>query len=71
MEKRDQLYRGIAENILEAPEAEVTDDTELTGYDSVAWLHVIIMLDEIFGVAADPDRVRACKTAGDVLRLAS
>ena len=67
--KRDRLYRGIAADILEAPDAPVSDDTKLVNYDSVSWLHVIIMLDEIFGVTADPDAVKACKTAGDVLGL--
>jgi acyl carrier protein len=65
----DEFYRRVAADIYEEPGAELTPDSILTHWDSLCCLHALIILDEVFDVAADPDKVKAAKTVGDLLAM--
>ena len=49
--------------------SETTELAGLSGWDSLGHLAVIAVVDEVCGLTLSADRLRACRTFGDVLRL--
>jgi len=69
MDKQAEFYRRVAADIYEEPGAELTPESFLTNWDSLCCLHALIILDEVFGVSADPEKIKAAKTVGDLLAM--
>ena len=69
MNKHEEFYRRVAADIYEEPGAELTPESFLTNWDSLCHLHALIILDEVFGVQADPEMVKAAKKVGDLLAM--
>lgn len=70
IEKR--LLEGIAE-ILETEGSAMTTDhvlDESSGWDSMAVVMVVALIDDVTGKAVDGPSVAACKTVGDILKVA-
>ncbi len=62
------------ETIIEAGAGTVTGDKELAsleGWDSLAVMGFIAMLDEKLNLKVPPQRIAACKTADDLAALAA
>lgn len=68
IEKR--LLEGIAE-ILEL-QGVIADHVldESSGWDSMAVVMVVALIDDVTGKAVDGPSVAACKTVGDILKVA-
>ena len=69
MDKHDEFLKRVAEDILEVPGATVNADTPLTNWDSICMLHGLIILDEVYGVSADVEKIKAARTVGDLLAM--
>ena len=59
--------------LLEKDPGPLTGEEPLTGigWDSLAIVQFLAFTDEQFGVTVSPNRVRQCRTANDILALAS
>ena len=69
---KQEFLRELADVLNEDP-ADVTDGKEvnaLDGWDSAGLLGVIAMLDSELDLQVDVDRLRGCKTVGDLVALA-
>lgn len=68
IEKR--LLEGIAEILeLQGVTADHVLD-ESSGWDSMAVVMVVALIDDVTGKAVDGPSVAACKTVGDILKVA-
>jgi acyl carrier protein len=64
-----EFYEGLAE-ILEVETDEVSSDMELSeGWNSLAVVSTIALIDDVYDVAVHPERLAECKTVGDIERL--
>lgn len=66
-----EFYTEMAD-ILEVDAGEIGPDFSLeqAGWDSLAIVSTIALIDDIYGVAVKPDALAECKTIGDIERLA-
>jgi acyl carrier protein len=63
----------MIEELIEAPPGSLTEHSvmaDLAGWDSMAILGFINLMDEEFGLSPDPKAVVACRTIGDLADLA-
>lgn len=61
---------ALLEETLDLEEGTLTEDAvldDVDGYDSMAKLSVIVMLDDEFGKKVTGDDIRAFKTVADIL----
>lgn len=68
MELKEKLT--LIEEVLDTEEGMLTAETELDdvdGWDSVAALSLIVMLDEHFGKTITGAQIKALSTVGDIL----
>lgn len=65
-----EFYEGLAE-ILEIEVDQVQPDLSLDegGWDSLAVVSTIALIDDVFDVTVHPDRLSDCKTVGDIEAL--
>jgi acyl carrier protein len=64
-----EFYEGLAE-ILEVDVSEVNPGMELgDGWDSLAIVSTIALIDEVHDVTVHPERLGECQTVGDIERL--
>jgi acyl carrier protein len=65
-----EFYEGLAE-ILEVEVDQVTPDLDLdeSGWDSLAVVSTIALIDDVFDVTVHPDRLGECKTVADIEKL--
>jgi acyl carrier protein len=65
-----EFYEGLAE-ILEVAVDQVTPDLNLEegGWDSLAVVSTIALIDDVYDVTVHPDRLGDCKTVGDIEAL--
>ncbi|HZG09368.1 MAG TPA: acyl carrier protein [Allosphingosinicella sp.] len=65
-----EFYEGLAE-ILEVDVDQVTPELDLEegGWDSLAVVSTIALIDDVFDVTVHPDRLGDCKTVGDIEAL--
>jgi acyl carrier protein len=65
-----EFYEGLAE-ILEVEVDQVQPDLSLDegGWDSLAVVSTIALIDDVFDVTVHPDRLNDCKTVGDIEAL--
>jgi acyl carrier protein len=64
-----EFYEGLAE-ILEVDVDQVTPDMELgEGWDSLAVVSTIALIDDVHDVMVDPERLAACTSVGDIEKL--
>lgn len=65
-----EFYEGLAE-ILEVDVEQVNSDLSLEegGWDSLAVVSTIALIDEVFDVTVHPERLSECKTVGDIEKL--
>lgn len=65
-----EFYEGMAE-ILEVEPSEIGPDHELgEGWDSLAIVSTIALIDEVYNKAIGAEALENCKTVGDVERAA-
>ena len=67
-----EFYEGMAE-ILEREPEEITPELCLSdvAWDSLAIVSTIALVDDIFGVALNANKLAECVTIGDIEQLAS
>ena len=64
-----EFYEGLAE-ILEVEPDQVTPELELgDGWDSLAVVSTIALIDDVFDVTVHPDKLGDCATVGDIENL--
>ena len=65
-----EFYEGLAE-ILEVEVDQVQPELSLDegGWDSLAVVSTIALIDDVFDVTVHPDRLGDCKTVGDIEAL--
>ena len=64
-----EFYEGLAE-ILEVDTAEITPDRELgEGWDSLAIVSTIALIDDVYDIQVRPEKLADCKTVSDVEAL--
>lgn len=65
-----EFYEGLAE-ILEVDVDQVNSDLALEegGWDSLAVVSTIALIDDVYDVTVHPDRLSDCKTVGDIEQL--
>ena len=65
-----EFYEGLAE-ILEIDVDQVQPDLSLEegGWDSLAVVSTIALIDDVFDVTVHPDRLSDCKTVADIEAL--
>lgn len=65
-----EFYEGLAE-ILEISADQVKPDLVLDegGWDSLAVVSTIALIDDVYDVTVHPDRLGDCKTVGDIEAL--
>jgi len=64
-----EFYEGLAE-ILEVEADEVTPEMELgEGWDSLAVVSTIALIDDVHDVMVNPEKLAACKTVGEIEEL--
>jgi acyl carrier protein len=65
-----EFYEGLAE-ILEVEVADVTPELDLEegGWDSLAVVSTIALIDDVYDITVHPDRLSECKTVGDIEAL--
>lgn len=65
-----EFYEGLAE-ILEVEVDQVTPGLALEegGWDSLAVVSTIALIDDVYDVTVHPDRLGDCKTVGDIEAL--
>jgi acyl carrier protein len=69
---KNEFFHKIEEIIEAAPGsvAEQTNLGDLDGWDSLAIMGFITMMDEDLGIIPEAKAVKACRTAADLLALA-
>jgi len=65
-----EFYEGLAE-ILEVDVDQVTPELNLEegGWDSLAVVSAIALIDDVYDVTVHPDRLGDCKTVADIEAL--
>jgi acyl carrier protein len=65
-----EFYEGLAE-ILEVEAEDINPDFALEegGWDSLAVVSTIALIDEVYDVTVHPDKLGDCKTVGDIESL--
>lgn len=65
-----EFYEGLAE-ILEVDVDQIKPDLDLDegGWDSLAVVSTIALIDDVYDVTVHPDRLGECKTVGDIEKL--
>jgi acyl carrier protein len=65
-----EFYEGLAE-ILEVEVDEINPEFSLEsgGWDSLAIVSTIALIDDVYDVTVHPDKLGDCKTVGDIERL--
>jgi acyl carrier protein len=65
-----EFYEGLAE-ILEVEVDQVQPELSLDegGWDSLAVVSTIALIDDVFDVTVHPDRLSECETVGDIEAL--
>lgn len=65
-----EFYEGLAE-ILEVSVDQVNPQLSLEegGWDSLAVVSTIALIDDVYDVTVHPDRLSECKTVADIERL--
>ncbi|HEX8449129.1 MAG TPA: acyl carrier protein [Allosphingosinicella sp.] len=65
-----EFYEGLAE-ILEVEVDEITPDLNLEdgGWDSLAVVSTIALIDDVYDVTVHPTALSDCKTVGDIEKL--
>jgi acyl carrier protein len=65
-----EFYEGLAE-ILEVEVTDVTPELDLEegGWDSLAVVSTIALIDDVYDITVHPDRLSECKTVGDIEAL--
>lgn len=65
-----EFYEGLAE-ILEIEVDDVTPEFSLEegGWDSLAVVSTIALIDDVYDVTVHPDKLGDCKTIGDIEKL--
>ena len=65
-----EFYEGLAE-ILEVEVDEINPEFPLEsgGWDSLAIVSTIALIDDVHDVTVHPDKLGECKTVGDIERL--
>ena len=65
-----EFYEGLAE-ILEVEVDEINPEYSLEegGWDSLAIVSTIALIDDVHDVTVHPDKLGECKTVGDIERL--
>jgi acyl carrier protein len=65
-----EFYEGLAE-ILEVEVDEINPEFPLEdgGWDSLAIVSTIALIDDVYDVTVHPDKLGECKTVGDIERL--
>ncbi len=65
-----EFYEGLAE-ILEVEVSEVTPELDLEegGWDSLAVVSTIALIDDVYDITVHPDRLSECKTVADIEKL--
>jgi acyl carrier protein len=69
--KMSEFYEGLAE-ILELEPGDVGPDLALkdVSWDSLAIVSTIALVDDVFGVALNANRLAECETVADIEKLA-
>lgn len=70
MTNREKL--ALLEDMLELDEGALTEDMELDGvdgYDSMAKLSLIVLMDDEFHVKLTGAQIKTFKTVGDIVKL--
>ncbi len=63
---------ALIESALNEPPGCVSDATaleSLAGWDSVGWISVIAAMDDRYHVVLPPEKLTACRTAGELVDL--
>lgn len=64
-----EFYEGLAE-ILEVDIADVDSDLELgEGWDSLAIVSTIALIDDVYDIQVRPEKLADCKTVSDIEAL--
>ncbi len=65
-----EFYEGLAE-ILEVEVSEVTPELDLEegGWDSLAVVSTIALIDDVYDIQVHPNGIAECKTVGDLEKL--
>jgi acyl carrier protein len=65
-----EFYEGLAE-ILEVEVDEINPEFSLEsgGWDSLAIVSTIALIDDVYDVTVHPDKLGECQTVGDIERL--
>lgn len=66
--KASEFLKALGSTVLESKE-EITPDTKLEIWDSLAVVSTIAVIDDVYGKFVDGKKLMACNTAGDILRL--
>lgn len=68
----NRLYEGLAD-IFEADPAVITPAARLEdlGWDSLAMVSTIALVDEVYGRPVGVEKLKACQTIGDIEALAA
>jgi acyl carrier protein len=69
---KKQEFIALLEGILEADPGTIKGDeaiADLDGWDSLAIVSFIAMVDENFGVAVSPQKITAAKSVSDLIAL--
>lgn len=65
-----EFYKGMAE-IFDVDEAEMGPDFPLDeGWDSLAIVSTIALIDEVYDTTVSASRLEGCQTVGDIEKLA-
>lgn len=65
---RSEFLKALGKDVLESPN-EITADTVLDPWDSLAVVSTIVVIDDVFGKSVNGKALMACVTAGDILAL--
>ena len=66
----NEFYEGLAE-ILEVEQAEISPEFDLkeAGWDSLAVVSTIALIDDVFALTVHPNKLGQCGTVADVENL--
>lgn len=66
--KSSDFLKALGSTVLEST-VEITPETRLDPWDSLAVVSTIAVIDDVYGKFVDGKALMACVTAGDILRL--
>jgi acyl carrier protein len=67
-----QQIQSIFRDLFDDPSLEITEHTspaELPDWDSVAQVHIILMVEEVFDLRFTTDEVAKVRSVGDILAI--